>query len=81
MKIVMTAKSMGVPLGSLQTQYSLMCREPEFELLDCAIAERVGWLCWSPLKGGWLTGKFVKGAAPSAESRVGLVEAGKRGKM
>ena len=44
-KIVMTAKAMGVPMVSLQTQYSLMCREPELELLDCAINEELGWLC------------------------------------
>ena len=38
-------------------------------------------LGWSPLKGGWLTGKFAKGTTPDADSRVGLVEAGTRGKM
>jgi aryl-alcohol dehydrogenase-like predicted oxidoreductase len=59
-KIVMTAASMGVPLASLQTQYSLLCREPEFELLDCAAFNKLSTLCWSPLKGGWLTGKFKR---------------------
>lgn len=80
-KIITTAQSMGVPLASLQTQYSLLCREPEFELLDCAIEEGVGWLCWSPLKGGWLTGKFRKDAAPGNDSRIGQVEAGKIAKL
>jgi aryl-alcohol dehydrogenase-like predicted oxidoreductase len=80
-KIVMTAKAIGVPMVALQTQYSLMCREPEFELLDCAINEELGWLCWSPLKGGWLTGKFTKATTPDANSRVGLVESSQRAKM
>lgn len=33
-------------------------------------------MCWSPLKGGWLSGKFGRGVAPDGESRVGKVEAG-----
>ena len=58
-----------------------MCREPEYELLNCSIEEDLGVLCWSPLKGGWLTGKFKKDEAPAADSRVGLVEAGKVPKL
>eukprot|EP00037_Helgoeca_nana_P033601 m.418601 g.418601 ORF g.418601 m.418601 type:complete len:362 (-) comp31034_c0_seq1:118-1203(-) len=80
-KIVMIARDLGVPLASLQTQYNLLCREPEFELINCALEEDVGVMCWSPLKGGWLTGKFKKDEAPAADSRVGLVEAGKVTKL
>lgn len=80
-KIVTVAKELQVPLASLQTQYNLLCRAPEYELLDCSIHNRLGYLCWSPLKGGWLTGKFKKDAAPAADSRVGQVEAGKVAKL
>lgn len=53
-----------------------MCREPEFELLDCAAHAKLGVMCWSPLKGGWLSGKFKRGVVPDTASRVGQVEAG-----
>lgn len=75
-KIVTAAADHKVPLASLQTQYSLLCREPEFELLDCAHHNRISTLCWSPLKGGWLSGKFTRGSPPDATSRVGRVESG-----
>lgn len=74
--IISVAEALSVPIASLQTQYSLLCRDPELELLDCAAFNKVGTLCWSPLKGGWLTGKFKKEEAPAADSRVGKVEAG-----
>eukprot|EP00035_Acanthoeca_spectabilis_P037761 m.47271 g.47271 ORF g.47271 m.47271 type:complete len:362 (+) comp8840_c0_seq1:1032-2117(+) len=80
-KILMLAKDFGVPIASLQTQYNLLCREVEYELINCSIEEDLGVLCWSPLKGGWLTGKFKKDEAPAADSRVGLVEAGKVAKL
>lgn len=80
-RIVSTAEKLGVPLASLQMQYNLLCRQPEWELLDCSIESGLGVLCWSPLKGGWLTGKFKRGAAPDAGTRVGKVEAGKVPKL
>jgi aryl-alcohol dehydrogenase-like predicted oxidoreductase len=46
------------PLIGHQIQYSLMVREPEAELLPCGIDQGVGALVWSPLAGGFLTGKF-----------------------
>jgi len=61
-------------LGSyivLQQQYSLLCREVEWEVTTVAERENVAILPWSPLKGGWLSGKMRKdvGSAP-AGSRV-----------
>merc|ERR1712192_210043 len=44
----------------LQQQYSLLCREPEWEVLEVAAREGVGILPWSPLKGGWLSGKMFR---------------------
>jgi len=76
MKILMTAKQLGIPVASVQCQYSLLCRQPEWELLECCWHESCGFLSWSPLKGGWLTGKFKRDAAPDTDSRVGKVEAG-----
>ncbi|KAJ8310877.1 hypothetical protein KUTeg_012742, partial [Tegillarca granosa] len=59
---------------SLQQQYSLLCREPEFEPFQVCVNEGIGVLPWSPLKGGMLTGKFRRGEVPTeAGSRIGFV--------
>ncbi|MBV9171936.1 MAG: aldo/keto reductase, partial [Chloroflexi bacterium] len=44
-----------------QIDYSLLVREAEYELVPIAIAEGVGILVWSPLAGGFLSGKFRRG--------------------
>ena len=49
-----------VPFISCQSQYSLLNREVEWELVDVAKEEGVGIMPWSPLAGGWLTGKYSK---------------------
>jgi aryl-alcohol dehydrogenase-like predicted oxidoreductase len=46
---------------SLQPQYSLYARATEFELLPTCLAENLGVLPWSPLAGGFLTGKYKAG--------------------
>lgn len=43
-----------------QVQYSLLCRETEFEVTDVCEREGLGVLPWSPLKGGWLSGKYKR---------------------
>jgi aryl-alcohol dehydrogenase-like predicted oxidoreductase len=51
-------------LQSLVTQqinYSLLVRDAEYELVPIAIAEGIGILVWSPLAGGFLSGKFRRG--------------------
>jgi len=45
----------------LQQQYSLLCREVEWEVTPVAEREGIALLPWSPLKGGWLTGKMKRG--------------------
>lgn len=44
-----------------QINYSLLVREAEYELVPIAIAEGIGILVWSPLAGGFLSGKFRRG--------------------
>ena len=66
------------PFRSLQPQYSLLCRTTEWEMIPLAEEEGLGVLPWSPLRGGWLSGKYQRGmAAPPENSRV--AEAEKRG--
>lgn len=55
----------------LQLEYSLLVRSPEWELLPLCREEGVGVICWSPLAGGWLTGKYRRGEPPPPDSRAG----------
>jgi aryl-alcohol dehydrogenase-like predicted oxidoreductase len=59
------------PVVTLQPQYNLLVRDIEFELVDVCRQENVGILPWSPLAGGWLTGKYRRDAIPSGASRLG----------
>ncbi|WP_280768062.1 aldo/keto reductase [Salipaludibacillus daqingensis] len=59
----------------LQPQYNLLNRATEWELLDVCINEGVGVIPWSPLRGGWLSGKFRRGMTePPTESRISKAE-------
>jgi aryl-alcohol dehydrogenase (NADP+) len=63
---------MGVQVPvTLQSQYSLLSREIEREIVPAALYNGIGLLPWSPLAGGFLTGKYQRGAAAPADSRAG----------
>ncbi|MFI9402158.1 aldo/keto reductase [Nocardia sp. NPDC052316] len=53
-----------------QAQYSLLCREVEWEIIAAGLANGLGLLAWSPLSGGLLTGKYSAHDRP-AGSRFG----------
>ncbi|XP_070537823.1 1-deoxyxylulose-5-phosphate synthase YajO-like [Ptychodera flava] len=75
-KIVDECRRLGLnPWICLQAQYSLLCRSTEFELTDVCRNEGLGLLPWSPLKGGWLTGKVGRSVKPPEGSRLAYVEA------
>ncbi len=71
-KAIDLSRQMGwEPFTCLQAQYNLLTRSMEWELTDVCLNEGLGVIPWSPLRGGWLSGKFHRGmAAPPAESRV-----------
>ena len=54
---------------TLQAYYSAAARELEFELLPLCLDQHMGVLVWSPLSGGFLTGKFHKGQKPPEGTR------------
>jgi aryl-alcohol dehydrogenase-like predicted oxidoreductase len=56
---------------TLQPQYNLLVREIEWEIVQVCLAEGLGLLPWSPLGGGWLTGKYSREQAPSGATRLG----------
>ena len=48
------------PITALQTEYSLWSRDPEDELLDTCRDLGVGFVAYSPLGRGFLTGQFTR---------------------
>ncbi|MET9609563.1 aldo/keto reductase [Streptomyces sp. NPDC006512] len=52
-----------------QPPYSLLARGIEREVLPVAQRYGLGVLSWSPLAGGWLSGRYRKGAAQPTSSR------------
>ena len=56
---------------TLQPQYNLLAREIEWEVVPAAQANGLGLLPWSPLGGGWLTGKYGREEAPTGATRLG----------
>lgn len=59
------------PYACLQPLYNLLDREIEFELVPVCQNEGVGIIPWSPLRGGWLSGKYRRGMqSPPQNTRV-----------
>lgn len=56
---------------TLQPQYNLLEREIESEVVPAALDAGLGLLPWSPLAGGWLTGKYRRETVPAGNTRVG----------
>jgi aryl-alcohol dehydrogenase-like predicted oxidoreductase len=59
------------PIVTLQPQYNLLQRGVEFELSQVCVNENIGILPWSPLAGGWLTGKYQRDHVPTGATRLG----------
>lgn len=59
------------PIRSLQPLYNLISREVEFDLLPLCLEQNLGVLPWSPLGGGWLTGKYRREERPTGSTRLG----------
>ena len=53
-----------------QPPYSLLVRGIERDVLPVCQSYGMGVLSWSPLAGGWLSGKWRKGAEPPQSSRA-----------
>ena len=59
----------GAP-SAIQNSYSLLARRDEPEVLPLCAARGVAYLAFSPLAGGWLTGKYHRGVPFPAGSRM-----------
>jgi aryl-alcohol dehydrogenase-like predicted oxidoreductase len=62
------ANSAKAPIISLQNEFSLLSRGVEVDALDCAVNLQRGFIAWSPLGRGALTGKYRSGIP--ADSRA-----------
>jgi aryl-alcohol dehydrogenase-like predicted oxidoreductase len=59
----------------LQPLYNLLDRSTEWELIPVCEREGLGVIPWSPLRGGWLSGKFQRGmTAPTEGTRIKTAE-------
>ncbi|MBK8023439.1 MAG: aldo/keto reductase [Chloroflexi bacterium] len=59
------------PFTCLQPLYNLLDRAIEWELVEVCQNEGLGIIPWSPLRGGWLTGRYRRGMElPEDDSRV-----------
>jgi aryl-alcohol dehydrogenase-like predicted oxidoreductase len=56
---------------TVQPQYNLLAREIEWEVVPACLESGLGLLPWSPLGGGWLTGKYRRDEWPSGATRLG----------
>ena len=55
---------------AIQNNYSLLARQDEQELLPLCAERGIAYLAFSPLAGGWLTGKYRPGVPYPAGSRM-----------
>jgi aryl-alcohol dehydrogenase-like predicted oxidoreductase len=55
---------------SSQPQYSMLWREPEKEIIPLCSHNGISQMVWSPLAQGVLTGKYLPGSQPPADSRL-----------
>ncbi|WP_181777545.1 aldo/keto reductase [Amycolatopsis pittospori] len=61
------------PLIALQVEYSLLARTVEGELAPLALDQGMALVPWSPLKNGFLSGKYRRGAAVTDSARAAFV--------
>jgi aryl-alcohol dehydrogenase-like predicted oxidoreductase len=59
------------PPVTLQPQYSLLVRDIEHEIVPASLDAEIGLLPWSPLGGGWLSGKYKRDQMPTGATRLG----------
>ncbi len=70
---IYTASDAGlIKPSSVQLEYSLLVRSSEWELIPVCSRYHLGILAWSPLSGGWLTGKYRRNKNLPEDSRAGI---------
>jgi aryl-alcohol dehydrogenase-like predicted oxidoreductase len=71
-KAVQLARALNIAQPvTVQPQYNLLVREIEWEIVPAAQDAGLGLLPWSPLGGGWLSGKYQRDERPTGATRLG----------
>jgi aryl-alcohol dehydrogenase-like predicted oxidoreductase len=70
------ARELGIQLISNQPQYSMLWRVIESEVVPTSVEEGISQIVWSPIAQGVLTGKYLPGQQPPADSRAGDARVG-----
>lgn len=71
-EIVVTARLAGLMQPCVvQPQYNLLDRGIETEVLPACLVHGLAITPWSPLGGGWLTGKYTSHMRPTGATRLG----------
>ncbi|APX10795.1 aldo/keto reductase [Tateyamaria omphalii] len=71
-KLLAVAERYNLPKPiAVQPQYNLLERGVELELMPCCLEAGISLVPWSPLGGGWLTGKYSADARPTGATRLG----------
>jgi aryl-alcohol dehydrogenase-like predicted oxidoreductase len=65
------ARELRVPLISNQPQYSMLWRVIEAEVVPASEQEGLSQIVWSPMAQGVLSGKYLPGQQPGADTRAG----------
>jgi aryl-alcohol dehydrogenase-like predicted oxidoreductase len=61
---------------SSQPQYSLLWRQPEKKVIPMCREKQVSQIVWSPLAQGVLSGKYLPGSPPAADTRAASTSMG-----
>ena len=63
---LLAMRKAGVPMSSMQVQYSLLDRRPENTFIDVALRENVAVFCYGTVAGGFLGERWLGVAEPEA---------------
>jgi aryl-alcohol dehydrogenase-like predicted oxidoreductase len=70
------ARELSIPFVSNQPQYNMLWRVIEEQVVPTSLELGIGQIVWSPLAQGVLTGKYLPGSEPPADSRAAHEETG-----
>jgi aryl-alcohol dehydrogenase-like predicted oxidoreductase len=59
----------GAAIVTMQTQYSLLDRRPEYQVIECCVEKNIGLLAYGVLAGGFLTDTYLGRESPATMNR------------
>jgi aryl-alcohol dehydrogenase-like predicted oxidoreductase len=69
-QLIELTRASSVPIAALQNEYSVVHREPELGVLPLCCESGIGFVAFSPLAGGLLSGRYTLDRAIPAEARL-----------